>query len=144
MIGDIAGIATAVAVLVAAAGLFAQSRARKFGLAQVYIQRYWVVDEQFLPDRRPDPAGPAAHRYLRLCEDEFDAAEQGWIDVAVWQTWHEGIRDQVDALHLDTSAYDHLRECFESPDEDHDATRCPGLGSPGLRRRVTWRVERII
>jgi hypothetical protein len=143
LIGDIAGIATAVAVLIAAGGLFAQSRARKFGLAQVYIERYWVVDEYFLPARRPEPTSADARRYLRLCEDEFDAAQQGWIDVAVWRTWHSGIREQVHELNLDVSAYDHLRVCMAGA-AGHEATSCPGLGKPGLRRRLTWWIERIV
>ncbi|MCA2245654.1 hypothetical protein JF781_25265 [Mycobacterium sp. WUMAC-067] len=39
LIGDIGNVATAIAVLIAAAGMFARSRARKFQLAQVYIER---------------------------------------------------------------------------------------------------------
>lgn len=139
MIGEIAGVATAVAVLIAAASLFAQSRARKFGLAQVYIKRYWEVDEFLLHDRFPPPDSPNARRYLRLCEDEFDVVRQGWIDVAIWRTWHEGIRSQVELLRLDVSEYDHLKRCMD--DHDHTPTRCPGLGKTGWRRKIWWWVE---
>lgn len=139
MIGEIAGVATAVAVLIAAAGLFAQSRARKFGLAQVYITRYWEVDEFFLRDGLPAPDSANARRYLRLCEDEFDVVRQGWIDVGVWRTWHEGIRSQVDRLRLDVSQYDHLARCINQ--HDHEATNCAGLGQTGWRRKIWWLLE---
>lgn len=142
MIGEIGGVATAVAVLIAAAGLFAQSRARKFGLAQVYITRYWEVDEFFLRDGLPapdSPDSPNARRYLRLCEDEFDVVRQGWIDVAIWRTWHGGIRSQVELLGLDVSQYDHLKRCIDQ--HDHKPTNCDGLGKTGWRRKVWWWLE---
>lgn len=139
MIGDIAGIATAVAVLLAAAGLFAQTHQRKFGIAQLYIERYWHVDEAFLTNPRPNPDSPDARRYLRLCEDEYDVAGFGWIDVGVWRTWHDGICGQVRRLGLRVDGYDHLAACLGS--YDHIATKCPGVDRHGWRRRVTWWIE---
>lgn len=139
LIGQVAGVATAVAVLIAALSLFAQSRSRKFGLAQVYIERYWAVDEYLLHNPRPAADSPDAHRYLRLCEDEFDAARQGWIDVAIWRTWHAGIRSQVQELDLDVREFDQVKQCLDQP--EHPPTRCNGLGKTGLRRKVWWFFE---
>jgi hypothetical protein len=141
LIGEIAGVATAFAVFIAAGGLFAQTRARKFGLAQVYIQRYWTVDEFFLLEGCSGPHSANARRYLRLCEDEFDAARQGWVDIAVWRAWHEGIRLQVAELGLDISKYDQLKRCIDQG--DHEPTKCIGLGKTGWRRKVSWWFESL-
>jgi len=142
LVGDIANIATAVAVLIAAGGLWAQTRARKFELALVYVQQYWKIQEAFLIEGRGTHVTPNEQRYLRLCEDEFDAARQGWIDVSVWRIWHDGMRCEVKSRDLDASDYDQLQSCTEQ--NDHEATKCPGLGQPGLRRRVSWSIERIL
>jgi hypothetical protein len=142
LISDIAGIATAAAVLIAAAGVFAQSRARKFGLAQVYIQRYWQIDDDFIQEGLPSPGSADARRYLRLCEDEFDAARLGWVDVAVWRAWHAGIRLQVKELGLeeDASGYAQLQRCLCQ--REHKATRCEGLGKARWRQKIWWWLER--
>jgi hypothetical protein len=139
LIGEIANLATAAAVLIAAAGLFAQSRARKWGLAQVYIERYWAVDEFFLQEGCLGPDSANALRYLRLCEDEFDAARQGWIDVAIWRAWHEGIQSEVNERGLDFSKYDSLKRCMDQG--DHIPTKCDGLGKTGWRRKIWWWFE---
>lgn len=141
MIGEIAGMATAVGVFVGAAGLFAQTRARKFGLAQVYIKRYWEVDELFVGDDRQRHESTYARRYLRLCEDEFDAARLGWVDIAVWRAWHEGIRSQVQREGFNVDKYVQLKRCIEQ--SDHQATKCRGLGKLSVRRKFSWRFESL-
>lgn len=143
MIGEIAGAATALGVFIAAAGLFAQTRARKFGLAQVYIKRYWEVDELFVQDERQRHDSTYARRYLRLCEDEFDAARLGWVDIAVWRAWHEGIRSQVGEQRFDVSKYGQLARCIEQR-KDHEPTKCPGFEKISIRRKLSWRVERLV
>jgi hypothetical protein len=140
LIGDVVGISTAVAVFIAAAGVFAQSRARKFGLAQVYIKRYWKIDDHLLQEGCPSPDSANAGRYLRLCEDEFDAARQGWIDVAVWRAWHGSIQSQVRELGLnDVRKYKQLQRCMDQP--DHKATKCEGLGKVLWRQKIWWWLE---
>ncbi|BBX48055.1 hypothetical protein GCM10009641_09010 [Mycobacterium cookii] len=141
LIGEIAGAATAVGVFIAAAGLFAQTRARKFGLAQVYIKRYWEVAELFVEDDRLRHDSTYARRYLRLREDEFDAARLGWVDIAVWRAWHEGIRSQVKTERFEVDKYGQLKHCTER--NDHEAAKCPGLGKISCRRRLSWRFESL-
>jgi hypothetical protein len=141
LIGEIAGVATAIAVFVAAAGLFTQTRARKFGLAQVYIERYWEVDEFFLREGCPGPDSANARRYLRLCEDEFDAARLGWVDIAVWGAWHEGIRLQVVELGLDFRKYGQLKRCIDQG--DHEPTKCNGFEKISVRRKLSWWFESL-
>lgn len=142
MIGEIADIATAVAALIPAASLFAQSRDRKFGLAQVYIQRYWEIDDKFIEEGHPG-CGANARRHLRLREDEFEVTRQGRIDFGVWRTWHSGIRSRVAELDLEqeVSKYELLSKCIGSPDPNHSARKCKALGKAGLRRRVWWWLE---
>jgi hypothetical protein len=141
LIGEIAGVAMAVGVFIGAAGLFAQTRARKFGLAQVYIKRYWEVDELFVRDDHQRQDSTYARRYLRLCEDEFDAAQLGWVDIAVWRAWHEGIRSQVKRERFNVDKYGQLKRCMEQ--RDHEPTKCPGLGKVSVRRKFSWRFESL-
>jgi hypothetical protein len=76
-----------------------------------------------------------------LCEDEFDAARQGWVDIAVWRAWHEGIRLQVAELGFDVSKYDQLKRCIDQG--DHEPTKCIGLGKTVWRRKVSWWFESL-
>jgi hypothetical protein len=43
---DIASIVTAIGVIFAVIGLFAQTRQRKFGHTEIYAQRYWQIDDE--------------------------------------------------------------------------------------------------
>src|SRR6476661_3399334 len=91
-VADIASIVTAVGVFFAVIGLFAQTRQRKFGLAELYIQRYWQIDDAMklaVAEGKSDAVDQA--RYLVLCEDEYEVAQLGWIDANVWRVWHEAI-----------------------------------------------------
>ena len=142
MIGDIANVATAVAVLIAAGGLWAQTRARKFELALVYIQQYWKIEQDLLVEDHSSGETPSVRRYLRLCEDEFDAARQGWIDVSIWRIWHDGMRSQVRDLKLDVADYAQLKRCIDQG--AHEPTKCRGLGTTGLRRKVSWWLEGLL
>ncbi len=144
MIGDLANIATAVAVLIAAGGLWAQTRARKFELALVYVQQYWKIEEDLVRETPLSATKPSEHRYLRLCEDEFDAARQGWIDVAIWRIWHDGMRSELEKVGLDQLAeFDQLHLCM-SDENRHEPTQCPGLGEPGVRRKLSWWFEGLL
>ncbi len=138
VISDIATVATAVGVLLAAAGLIAQARQRKFGLAQIYIQRYWDLDDL----KRLDP-GQNAHTisYLRLCEDEYEVARLGWIDSGVWRVWHDGIRAGIKYLDIPDTEYALIRRCHDQG-SGHRAHKCQSLdGTPWLRR-LNWWIER--
>ena len=142
MIGDIAGMATALAVLIAATGVFAQSRTRKFSLAQVYVQRYWQIDDDLPPDGSLNHDSANVRRYLRLCEDEFDAARQGWIDVAVWRDWHDSILPRLRKLDLEhVRNFEQLKLCREQRQRDHKATKCEGLRKVRWRQRIWWWLE---
>jgi hypothetical protein len=129
--------------LFAAGGLWAQTRARKFELALVYIQQYWAVDKDLIQESRPATDSASVQRYLRLGEDEFDAARQGCIDVSIWRIWHDGMRMQVRDDNLDPAEFKQLKLCMKE-ETDHEATKCPGLGKTGLRRKMSWWFERLL
>jgi hypothetical protein len=94
-------VITALGVLIAAFGvpaLFVQMRLqlqqRKLELGNFYIQRYWEIDDAMLtaPPKRTDSHRHKPHRYLRLCEDEYDAASYGWLDPMHWKIGTSGSR----------------------------------------------------
>lgn len=147
MIADIASIATAVGVLLAACGLFSQVRQRKSDLSQTYVERYWKLD-----DRREDRTTPPGvesrnnlERYWRLCEDEFDIVRLGWISGRTWCLWHESIRDDR-RLHKDTISasrgYRQLSKCLTS--DSHRPWRCPGLEPLSRWRRILAELQALV
>lgn len=143
MIGDIASVATAVGVLLAAVGLFAQVRQRKFALEQMYIERYWAIDDDWTLSRHsgsPDTAH--RERYWRLCEDEFEIARLGWIGARVWDVWHDGIVTAINANRPAFGTYHLLDTCMTQA--EHRARECPALAGAGRRRRASWLVERVL
>lgn len=140
MIQEIASLATAVGVLVAAGSLIAQNRQRKSDLALKYIERYWQIDDSVRKDTEADSIEKQMHlsRYWRLCEDEFDIARVGWIDGRTWSFWHDGIHLAV-ADHPEITSYNfpNLALCRES--DSHRAWRCPGLQGMGWWRSIVTR-----
>lgn len=93
-ISDWLGIGTFLVALVGVVGgliaLRQGNRQRMLDLGSLYIQRYWAIDDALLQLPKGSPAhNQARHRYLRLCEDEFEAAHLGWLDRGQWEVWHE-------------------------------------------------------
>lgn len=74
----------AVAVVGVVGGLMALrqgNRQQRLELGNLYIQRYWAIDDDLLRLPKGSPEHKQArHRYLRLCDDEFEAARRGWVD----------------------------------------------------------------
>ncbi len=146
VIRDIAGIATAVGVLLAVFGLFAQTHQKKFALAQLYIKRYWAIDDDLTRTENEGASTMSARardvkRYLRLCEDEFEIARLGWIDAAIWDVWHEGICTQITKLQAETNDFALLTECATGGD-GHSARRCPAMSEMSRRHKLIWWFER--
>jgi hypothetical protein len=137
---ELANVATAVGVLVAVYGILAQNRQRKLGLVQLYVQRYWELDDAIRLAEAADQSVSVHHeRYLRLCEDEYEVTGLGWIPMSVWAIWHEGIQNGVRGLGTDTHDLHWLQACLTC--ETHHAIVCPGLGSSGRWRRWRRRAE---
>ena len=140
-VADIASIVTAVGVFFAVIGLFAQTRQRKFGLAELYIQRYWQIDDAMklaVAEGKSDAVDQA--RYLVLCEDEYEVAQLGWIDANVWTAWHEAIVNGTRSAVLPEDGFRLLKACRNG--QPHKPYQCPGLGAVRRGRRFFWWIER--
>ncbi|MFD8737435.1 hypothetical protein ACFV06_21285 [Streptomyces sp. NPDC059618] len=105
MISDIAGIATAVGVLLAVAGLRQGQRQRIRAFEDFYVSRYWLLMDRLslrasTGHDSDDELGKGDQKallaYLSLCEDELDLRASGWISDATWDIWRKGIRTQLD------------------------------------------------
>lgn len=87
------------------------ARARVKTIEDAYIARYWQILDRFPADalvgeERPQDDGqesPAEREelrksvllYLRLCEDELELRELGWVGGKTWEQWSPGIRAQL-------------------------------------------------
>src|SRR3954468_16244014 len=66
-----------------------QRRAMRAEFGNLYIQRYWQIDDDLLLEAKgSDRHKQHRHRYLRLFEDEFDVALLGFLDGEQWRAWH--------------------------------------------------------
>lgn len=127
------------------------NRQQLLELGGLYIQRYWQIDDDLLrlPKGSPEHTHPR-HRYLRLCEDELEAARNGWLDPKQWWVWHSWLareaaqgqlRSDLEACDRDGTGFDHIRCCLASG-TDHDWAKCwarQGLGATNLPEGLTPR-----
>lgn len=101
MLGDIASVATAIAVILAVAGLRQTQRQRVRQFEDFYVKRYWDLMDRLslgaLRDQRAsnDEDRKALYAYLLLCEDELDLRAEGWISDSTWKVWGNGIKSQL-------------------------------------------------
>jgi hypothetical protein len=145
---EIASLAmTGLGVLIAAIGvplfyaqLRLQNRQRKFELGNFYIQRFWEIDDAMLREPKgTDSHRRERHRYLRLCEDEYDAARYGWLDREHWSIWHEwltsvkgasNLRSDLMACDPKENGFPSIRACLaqlEDEKQPHSIEFCASL-----------------
>src|SRR4051794_38982663 len=84
---ELASWATAAGAVIAAIGLLLtarqlkiQNRQHRLELGGLYINRFWSVDDELTmadPASEPERYKRLHIRYLKVCEDEFDAARLG-------------------------------------------------------------------
>lgn len=154
MISEIAGVATAVGVLLAVGGLLAQFRVRKHAIAQMYLSRYWEIYDlehgSGAPLHLPLPSlrrrNVGRETYLRFCEDQYDVARLGWIDAQTWDVWHRGITGEVRERELQgfkqRDELDHLVGCIIDGPSGHLSWWCPAIVNSSRRRRFQWWLDR--
>lgn len=114
-----------------------QRRAIRAEFGNLYVQRYWEIDDALLCE----PKGTARHdqhrhRYLRLFEDEYDVASLGFLDRQQWRAWHSTLDQptnlaQVKSDLLDCTfsvgSFQKLRTCIDQRDREgrpHDVVDC--------------------
>lgn len=116
-----------------------QRRAMRAQFDNLYIERYWQIDDALLFERKDtERHRQHQHRYLRLFEDEFDVARLGFLDSKQWQTWHsvldDGkllglVRKDLVACNPDGDEFLRLRTCINQrlgEAATHAAKNCRG------------------
>ncbi|KQP78861.1 hypothetical protein ASF37_10185 [Aeromicrobium sp. Leaf289] len=114
-----------------------QRRMRRAEYGNVYIQRHWQIEDDVLVADEGSPQHQMhLQRYLRLLEDEFDAATLRFLDLPQWAVWHGVLDDDrarqrvTEALHAcDPAAgeFRRLKRCLAQRERDrarHDISRC--------------------
>jgi hypothetical protein len=103
---------------------------------QRYVERYWQIADDQLRVKYGETDSNLAEmhreRYLRLCEDEFEAANLGNVSRRTWRVWHAAIEqalepktlDRVTLEGADSAEYVMLRACIRA--SAHAAGSCPG------------------
>ncbi|MBG6183059.1 hypothetical protein IWX65_001006 [Arthrobacter sp. CAN_A214] len=94
---------TASAIVFAALQFVGSQTQRHREFENLYVQRYWdLLDRMSFnlymnkPLRLLSGSNKRViHAYLRLCEDELDLREQGFITDRTWKVWSLGMRAQL-------------------------------------------------
>ena len=98
------------------------SRQQNLELSHLYLQRYWEIDDSRLMAGENDTVH--RHRYLILCEDEYDAARGKWLDMQLWEEWHSWLartgsrprlESDLEAVADGEKNFEHLRACLATP-----------------------------
>lgn len=111
-------------MLAAVYGLLLSRRQARATFEHQFVARYWELDD----DRRhePDDQSRFWQRYLRLCEDEYEAMRLGQISWRTWEVWHDAIRDAtVTQGEVVTPAHEWLSTCVRLA--DHPGSNCDGI-----------------
>lgn len=98
-------------------------------MAASYLQRFWTIDDDLLiAEKGSDEHRRHVHRYLRLCEDEFEAARQGILDYRYWQLWHSWLasgpmrsqlRADLEVVDAADERFAHIRACLSTDSPSH-------------------------
>lgn len=100
-----------------------QRRMMRVELGNLYVQRYWEIDDDLLLERKGSSRhNQHRHRYMRLFEDEFDVAALGFLDKQQWRVWHS-VLDDVTAL---GRVQDDLHACDPAEDQFRRLRACIG------------------
>jgi hypothetical protein len=94
------GIVAVITLVITSAGA---ARGRVKTIEDAYIARYWQILDRFPPDALVAKDGTrcvgeelkAVRLYLRLCEDELELRQLGWVGRKTWQQWCPGIQAQL-------------------------------------------------
>lgn len=131
-ISHLTDLVTATGVVIAVYQLAQARRARQHELANLYVQRFWDIDDL---RQRATQAGKSEEldvldlRYLRLCEDEFEIARAGLLDPKIWAVWHgpivEGLRDSKPLREAHPREFVLAQRCLAA--NQHEPSECPAI-----------------
>lgn len=99
-LGLVAQIITAFGVVLAMLQLIKLNQQQHREFEQLYVQRYWSIQDRFSPSFQLGKTGKrlgiedraAAHAYLQLCEDELDMYKALRFTQSTWRIWDEGMQ----------------------------------------------------
>lgn len=107
---------------------------RRANVTSSYLARYWQIDDDLLiADKGSESHRQHRHRYVKLCEDEFEAARAGVLDLHLWRQWHEWLADgemqsrladDLNTVDPETTRFSYLRACL-SMTASHAWSDCP-------------------
>lgn len=107
------------------------------GYEHRFVERFWVLEDKRLDSKYSGgTVAPVEHeRYLRLCEDEYEAMGLGGVSFRTWNVWHAAVREclKLDGErrgHLDQlreTEYELVRSCVVL--EAHRPGACPALAT---------------
>lgn len=116
-----------------------QRRAMRADFGNMYIERYWQIDDDLLLEPKgSERHRQHRHRYLRLFEDEFDVANLGFLDAQQWRAWHnllddifalQRVKEDLRVCDPEVTAFQRLRACIAQRESDggpHDIRICAG------------------
>ncbi|MFE9646396.1 hypothetical protein ACFYO0_20265 [Streptomyces sp. NPDC006365] len=94
------GVVGLIALITSSAGA---AKARVKTIEDAYIARYWQILDRFPVPALVAEDGTACsdeelravRLYLRLCEDELELRQLGWVGSKTWQQWRLGIQAQL-------------------------------------------------
>lgn len=93
---------TAVAIVFAVLQLVGDRAQRHREFENLYVQRYWSLLDR-MSDELYSGSGNESKEdartiiaYLRLCEDEIDLRQQGFVSDQTWKIWAWGITEQME------------------------------------------------
>jgi hypothetical protein len=95
--------AAVIGLIVAYLAVRAAHLQRRRQFETIYVQRYWALMDQLSIEAlkgNPRPTISLADQrvirsYLRLCEDELELRQEGWISRETWAIWKTGITAQT-------------------------------------------------
>lgn len=122
--------------------LHEQRRTMRAEFGNLYIERYWLIDDALLMETKGSVRhNQHRHRYLRLFEDEFDVASLGFLDTRQWRAWHavlddpkslEQLKDDLRVCNPANDKFVRLRACIGQRDQEgkpHKIGGCLGCSS---------------
>ncbi|MET7830956.1 hypothetical protein ABZT23_40650 [Streptomyces sp. NPDC005386] len=97
-------VAAGVALITLVTSSLSTARARVKAIEDAYVERYWQIIDRFPPEalvgqERIAPLSreecQTVRLYLRLCEDELELRQLGWVGRETWKQWRPGIWTQL-------------------------------------------------
>lgn len=122
----VAVFAAGVALLALISSSVSAARARVKTIEDAYIARYWQILDSF-PSLAlvaedgtacSDEELKAVRLYLRLCEDELELRQLGWVSGETWEQWRPGIRAQLNQWPV-AAEWALIRDLHRAPDQFH-------------------------